>query len=72
MKIQDLKVIENQNGQQAVSARLLHQFLEVNTEFAKWASRMFEYGFTEKVDYELVIVKNDENSKGADHQQIMY
>lgn len=28
-------------------------------------SRMCEYGFSDKMDYSEVIVKNDENSKGG-------
>lgn len=48
-----------------VSARDLHEGLEIGTEFAKWFSRMCEYGFADKMDYSEVIVKNDENSKGG-------
>lgn len=47
-----------------VSARELHEFLEIKTEFAKWMRRMCEYGFNESVDYR-VIVKNDENPLGG-------
>ena len=35
----------------AVSARELHEFLEVETRFNDWFSRMCEYGFTEGEDY---------------------
>jgi anti-repressor protein len=38
-----------------VSARELHQFLEVGTEFRHWFPRMCEYGFTEGVDFNPVI-----------------
>ncbi|WP_297133354.1 antA/AntB antirepressor family protein [Terrisporobacter sp.] len=34
-----------------VSARQLHEFLEIGTEFRKWFPRMIEYGFEEYVDY---------------------
>lgn len=50
---------------QTVSARELHEQLKIGTEFAKWFSRMCEYGFTAENDYSEVIVKNDENSKGG-------
>ena len=50
---------------QTVSARELHGKLHIGTEFAKWFSRMCEYGFSEENDYSEVIVKNDENSKGG-------
>ena len=35
----------------AVSARELHNFLEVVTPYHKWFPRMCEYGFTENEDY---------------------
>lgn len=47
-----------------MSARELHEFLEVGTEFAKWMHRMVEYGFVEHSDYE-VFVKNDDNPFGG-------
>ena len=50
---------------QTVSARELHEQLRIGTEFAKWFSRMCEYGFSTGNDYSEVIVKNDENSKGG-------
>lgn len=44
--------IQDNNGKQAVSARELHEFLEVNTKFADWCGRMFEqYGFEEGMDF---------------------
>ena len=42
----------------SVSARELHSFLEVGTEFSHWIKRMCEYGFTENDDF-LTIVKKD-------------
>lgn len=50
---------------QTVSARELHEQLHIGTEFAKWFSRMCEYGFSVGNEYSEVIVKNDENSKGG-------
>jgi len=50
---------------QTLSARDLHERLEIGTEFAKWFLRICEYGFSDKTDYSEVIVKNDENSKGG-------
>ena len=50
---------------QTVSARELHEQLHIGTEFAKWFSRMCEYGFSTGNDYSEVIVKNDENLKGG-------
>ncbi len=55
----------NYDGEQPlVSGRELHEFLEVGTEYAKWISRMCEYGFSESADF-TVIVKNDENPQGG-------
>jgi anti-repressor protein len=38
-----------------LSARELHQFLEVGTDFRHWFPRMCEYGFAEGVDFNPVI-----------------
>ena len=52
-----IKVTKDDNGNSVVSGRDLHEFLEVNTQYTKWFNRMAEYGFTENVDF-AVIVKN--------------
>ena len=39
------------NDQPTLSARELHEFLEVKTAFKDWFPRMCEYGFTEGVDF---------------------
>lgn len=49
----NLITITEQNGSQVVSARELHSFLEVKTDFTNWCKRMFEYGFDEDKDYSL-------------------
>lgn len=49
-----LKVEINANNEQVISGRLLHQFLEIGTEYTKWFERMCEYGFTENVDFNSV------------------
>ncbi|MGD6898633.1 phage antirepressor KilAC domain-containing protein [Bacillus infantis] len=54
----------NDHGEIIIRGRELHEFLEVGTEYAKWFSRMTEYGFVENVDF-IVIVKNDENPLGG-------
>lgn len=38
----------------AVSARELHEFLDVGTKYADWFPRMCEYGFTEGQDFNLL------------------
>ena len=46
-----IKIEINENGEQLVSARELHKFLEVKTKFKDWFPRMCEYGFIENKDY---------------------
>lgn len=41
-----------------VSARELHEFLEVKTRFSDWFPRMCEYGFTQGADFNLL--KNEQ------------
>jgi phage anti-repressor protein len=55
--MKELISIQVQEGKQAVSARELYNFLEVKTEFARWCSRMFEYGFEEGRDFSSFLTK---------------
>lgn len=54
----------NQNDEQYVSGRDLHMFLEIETPYPKWFSRMCEYGFAENLDYR-VTDKKVHNSNGG-------
>lgn len=47
----ELIKITEKNGNRAVSARELYNFLEVETPFRKWIDRMLDYGFEESKDY---------------------
>lgn len=49
-----IKLTTNEEGKQLVSARELHEFLEVGTRFDKWIARMIEYGFEENKDFNMV------------------
>lgn len=49
--MESLIKIEERNGEQLVSGRDLHEFLEIGTQFSKWFDRMCEYGFSETKDY---------------------
>nr|DAV38979.1 MAG TPA: AntA/AntB antirepressor [Caudoviricetes sp.] len=60
-----IKIDVNAGQEAIVSGRELHKVLEIGTEYAKWFSRMVEYGFVEDQDFAEVIVKNDENSRGG-------
>lgn len=51
MKEELIKITTNDKGKQLVSARELHEFLEIKTDFRKWFPRMCEYGFEENIDY---------------------
>lgn len=54
-----IKVTE-QNGKQAVSARELHEFLEIETPLSKWVKRMVDYGFTEGSDWTKLSIDNQQ------------
>lgn len=52
-----IKITVNDNDEQLVSGRELHEFLEVKTEYKKWFSRMAEYDFEENRDFSRVTQK---------------
>ena len=47
----ELIKITYDNDRPTVSARELHEFLEVETPYHKWFPRMCEYGFSEGIDF---------------------
>lgn len=55
-----IEVKTDKNGVQTVSARLLHEKLEVKSEFSHWIARMIEYGFEENKDF--VVLKNGDGA----------
>ena len=46
-----IKITTNDEGKQLVSARELHEGLEIKTRFNDWVNRMIEYGFEEGIDF---------------------
>lgn len=50
----ELLKIETTNNRITISARDLHDFLEVGTRFNDWFPRMTEYGLTEGEDFNLL------------------
>ena len=46
-----INITQNENNDQVVSGRELHEFLGVKTPYHIWFERMTEYGFTENVDF---------------------
>ena len=48
-----VKIKYGNDEQPTVSGRELHKFLEVDTPYSKWFSRMIEYGFENGQDFNL-------------------
>lgn len=46
-----INITQNENNDQVVSGRELHEFLEVSTPYTQWFERMIEYGFVQNVDF---------------------
>lgn len=53
-----IKITTNAQGSQVVSARGLHEFLEVKGDFSTWRKRMFDYGFEEEKDFTSILGKS--------------
>lgn len=53
----ELIKIDYSNDRPAVSARDLHEFLDVGTKYADWFPRMCEYGFAEGQDFNLLKIE---------------
>ena len=49
-----IKITTNEQGQQLVNARELHEGLEIKTKYQDWFKRMCEYGFEENVDFTTI------------------
>ncbi len=50
-----VKVMTNEEQEQFISARELHEILEIKTKYKDWFPRMTEYGFTEGEDFNSLI-----------------
>lgn len=60
-----IKITTNEEGSQVVSARELHGFLEVKTQFKDWIKRRIDdYEFIENQDFEVSLIF-EQNSKGG-------
>lgn len=58
-----IKVTTNDQGQQLVSGRELHEVLGIKTPFKQWIDRMVAYGFKENMDFTTInIFVRRENS----------
>lgn len=52
-----IKIETREDGQQVVSGRELHEFLQIGTRYNDWFIRMCEYGFTENIDFVAITQK---------------
>ena len=51
-----IKVVINENNEQIVSARDLHEFLEIGKDFSTWfKDRVEKYGFEEGEDFSTIL-----------------
>ena len=66
----DLIKIQYDGGSPTVSARALHEFLDVGTEFRHWFPRMCEYGFVDGIDYTPVIFDHPQNKQSIKDYQL--
>lgn len=64
----ELIKVDYSNDRPAVSARELHEFLEVETPFSKWFPRMCEYGFTEGESYRTFLSNRSDGLPGKPRQ----
>jgi anti-repressor protein len=49
-----ISVFENTYGKQCVSARELHERLEISDRFSRWFDSLLKYGFQEEIDFTSV------------------
>ncbi len=64
----DLIAINYDSDRPTVSARELHKFLEVETDFRHWFPRMCEYGFTDGIDFRTFLTESTGGRPGEDAQ----
>lgn len=46
-----ITITQNENNDQVVSGRELHEFLGVKTPYTQWFKDMCKYGFIENIDF---------------------
>nr|DAT51026.1 MAG TPA: KilAC domain protein [Caudoviricetes sp.] len=62
----DLIKVDYSGEKPAVSARELHEFLDVSTDFRHWFQRMCEYGFSEGQDFRTFLTESTGGRRGQD------
>lgn len=58
-----IKINQNEQGEAQVSARDLHEALNVKARFNDWITRMIEYGFSEGVDFYSFLSKTSNGGR---------
>lgn len=61
-----IKITTNEEGKKLVSARELHEFLEIKSVFSTWFNRMKEYGFETNIDF-IEIWSDSKNGNAVEY-----
>lgn len=56
------------NERITLSARELHEFLEVGSNYTTWFNRMCEYGFKENIDFQICFPKMESEGRGGQNK----
>lgn len=62
-----IPVTVNDAGEPQVSGRALHQWLDVQTPYDKWFSRMCEYGFDQGIDFSTILSESTGGQPATEH-----
>jgi anti-repressor protein len=62
-----LNITINENQEPVMSARALHEFLEIGTAYKDWFPRMAEYGFVEGIDFCSNLSESTGGRRSTDH-----
>ena len=58
-----IKITQNEQNEQTVNARNLHEFLEVGRDFSNWfKDRVEKYGFEEGEDFSPILANSTEST----------
>ena len=64
----ELLKVNYDNERITLSARELHEFLEVKSKYADWFKNMSAYGFEENIDYQAISKNLENGGRKIDHQ----
>lgn len=66
--MKELLKVNYGNDRITLSARELHEFLEIKTHFKDWFPRMCEYGFEEEKDFRSILSKSTGGRPSTDYE----